>query len=134
MKQGPAAELRMIGGKAQLSAIAKNPRKFGERIVPYDSSFLMTALGPRIWKQQENPRNTRGRQHCHKQPRIVLKEPYISQFSVMPIRNKPGNTIEIGLTTDKPAFGMSGRLRSEVLACAEAYLQPYLTRPNSEQG
>ena len=86
----------------------------------------MTTLGPRIGEQQKDPGNARGWQRRNKEPRVVLKEPYIDQLAAVPLRNESGNAIDVGLTADKSAFGMGRRLCCEMLTGAKADFQPDL--------
>ncbi len=95
-----------------------------------EAPFVMTLLGPRIGKQNEDSGETRSGQALQQEARIVHEDPDISDAVRVECLDQLGDTVEKRLAPDKPGFWVLPCLFEQVLPCAKPNFQPN-SRPSA---
>ncbi len=84
----------------------------------------MPPLRPGIGKQQEDPVEAAIRQGVEEQPRVLRPEPDIADAVARGARQEGRHAVDEDLRADDADLGMAQRLGREMLATAEADLEP----------
>ena len=126
VKQHPARVVRVIRGQTKLGAVLEDRGEAIERPWADDAPLEVAPLGPRIRVQDEQPTDRRLVQAGQQQPRIVGKEADIVEPAPGNPAQEAGHAVDKGFAADEPDLRMGGGLRGQVLAGAEANLEPDL--------
>jgi hypothetical protein len=84
----------------------------------------VAGLRPGVREEQEDAVERGRRQHRQQQPGIVREDPDIADAAALEMVEQAGDAVDEDLGADQPDLGMSRRLGREMLAAAEADLQP----------
>jgi len=122
--QNCACILPDIRGDAELTARPQDAGKLGDRFARNEPALVMPFLGPWIGKQNEGAIHAGLGQQAQERPAVVGVDPDIGQaFGVDGAQHLDDAVLE-RLAADQADIGVMSRLPDQVLAAAEANLQP----------
>jgi hypothetical protein len=114
----------VIGREAQLAARRqKTPELGGGRRID-DPPLVMAGLGPGVGEQHEDPLEGRGGQRPQQETGVIDHDPQIAKAPGLGQPEQARDPSDEGLAADQADLRMGRRLGREVLAAAEADLQP----------
>ena len=133
MGQHPGRIIRMIGRQAEFGPGAHGPREAVEGLRRDDAPLVVTRLGPGIGKQDEDPVEAGGGQGVEQQARVVIQDADIAQSVPLDARQQVGDAFDKGLAAEKADLGIAQGLPGEMVARAEADLEPDLRDGGGKQ-
>lgn len=124
--QNCAGILPDVGGDAKLTAGPQDAGKLGDCFARNEPALVMPFLGPWIGKKNEGSIHAGLGQQAQERPAVVGVYPDISQtFGVDGVQHLDDAILE-WLAADHADFAVMTGLPDQMLAAAEAYLQPHL--------
>ncbi len=132
--QDPAAVARIVGGDAQFAAVGQQVGEAGHGRGIDDAPLPVAFFRPGVGEQHENPLDGGSRQPLEEQAGVVDEEADVDELLRLDVAQEAGDAVEIGLDADQPDLGVGGGLPSQVLAAAEADLEPDARPRRGEQG
>jgi hypothetical protein len=124
--QHPVEIAGVIRSEPELAARPHDARQDVKRRAPDDSPLVMAELRPGVGKEDEDARERSCRKRGKNKPRIIDEEPDVAEPLPLDLGEQLDDAILEDLAADDPDTGMRCRLCGEMLAPAEADLEPDL--------
>jgi len=131
--EDPALVAGIVGGDAQLRPVGERASQLGDGGGGDDSALVVARFRPRIGEQHEAAPEARLGERGEQEPRVVAEDPDIAEPLGLDAGEQPRDAVEEGLAADQAGPGMRARLGGEMLAGAEADLEPDRARARVEQ-
>ena len=122
----PSKIARIVRGEAKLGALAHHASKPIQHVHLDETALVMPRLGPRIRKEDEYAAEASGRHRFYNVACIALMDPDASAQGLVlgEFREQLRNAELVGLCPKHANLDVLLHLPDEMLATAEAYLQP----------
>jgi len=122
--EGPGDIVPAVGGKAQEAPRLQDAMELSRHGGGDDAPLEVAPLRPRVGKQQENATDAAIAERRHELPRVAIVNPDIVEAPLFDGGEKLGDAVDIGLAADEADARVGRGLPGEVLAAAEADLEP----------
>lgn len=122
--QHPREIARIVGGEAQFGAIGHDAGERVERRSRDDAALVMAELRPGVGKENEDARERGVAQRGEQEARVVEKEADVGKVMLLDLGQELGDAVFEHLAADEAHRRMRCRLRRQMLAGAEADLEP----------
>ena len=129
----PGDVIRVVARQAELRAWLQHARERIEERRLDQAALVVAGLGPRVGEQHESARDRGGRETVEERSRVVVPDPDIGEVPVTDMAEQRDDAILVGLAADQPDIRMLRCLPGEMLAAAEADLEPDLARRRREE-
>ena len=116
----------IVGGEAELGARFHGARELVEDARRHHAPLVMPLFRPRIGKQDEDPAETGIRECRQQEPRVVDENADIAEIPALHLGQQFDHAVLEYLGAEQADVGMRSRLLGQVLAGAEADLEPKL--------
>jgi hypothetical protein len=122
--EDPAQIGGIVGGDAQLRPRPHHAGEAGQIGRAHETALGVARLGPGIGKQQEDASQARIRQALDEEPGVVGPEPDIVELAPLDLAQKRGDAVAVDLAADERRLRRGLGLPGDMLAGAEADLEP----------
>ena len=123
----------IVGGEPELGTRLHGARELVEGAGRYHAPLVMPSLGPRIGEQDEDAAERGVRQRRQQEPRVVDEDTDVAEVAAAHLGQELNHAVLEHLGTEKTDLRMRRCLLGQVLAGAEADLEPELGRRNGEE-
>lgn len=120
----PGEIVRMVGREPQLGAVPQHPRQLGEPRRPDQPPLVVPGLAPRIGEQHEGAADRSFGQRREQRRRLAVKDADIGKVFARDAGEQRGDSGLVDLGADEADLRIARRLPQQVLARAEADLEP----------
>jgi hypothetical protein len=122
--ENPREIVGLVGRNAQLGIVGHDLRQAVEGCARHDPAFVLPAFWPGIRKEDEYPADRGRRQGRYDQSRVIGKDPNVVEPTPLDLGEQLDYSVLEYFAADEPGLRMlRGPLR-EMLAAAEADLEP----------
>ena len=133
MLEHPGEIAHVVAGKPQLGSGAHGSRERVERRPRDEAALVVAEFGPGVGEEDEDAAQACRRKCRDQEPRVVDEEAHIVEPATLDFGEEPSDAVLEDLGADEGVLGMGRRLRREVLARAEADLEPELGEGTGEE-
>ena len=123
----------VVGRQAQFGAVGHNFGEPVERRWGNQPALVMSGLGPRVRKKNEDPADRARRQRRQQRARVIGVDANIGQLPARDLAEQLDDAVFEYLATNKADFRMTLGLCSQVLSAAKTNLEPDVPRRLREQ-
>ena len=116
----------VVGGEAELGAVSHGARELVERLRRDHPPLVMPGLRPGVRKQDEDPAKAGLRERGQQEPCVIDKDADIAELPALHLRQELDHAVLEHLGAEESHIRMRRRVLGQVLAGAEADLEPEL--------
>ena len=116
----------MVGGNADLRPRAQYAHHGIEYFAADQPAAVVANLGPGIGKERKQPSDARRWQRAQHEKRIAVGDAHVAKPLLLHVTQQAGDAVHEQLTAEKAHIRMVPGLPGEVLAGAEAELEPHV--------
>jgi uncharacterized protein (DUF2336 family) len=124
--QRPGGVVRDVGREAEFAGRSQQACNLGDAFVLHEAALPMSAFRPGIGVDQVEAGEARARQPGDQFARVAVMQPDIADLVVLNQRQDLGHAVDERLAADESHARVAQSFGDQVLAAAEADLQPYL--------
>ena len=127
-RQRPSGVAHVVRCEQQLAARSKHASEGRDCLRPDKPAPVMLSLWPGIGEQDEQPIDAGGLETVEQHAGVVRENAHAFEAQPMRASQQRGDTVHVRFAADTADLGMGQRLPDQMLAGAEADLQPDLSR------
>src|SRR5215469_3524809 len=131
--EDPAEVTAVVGRDPQLGVVGRDRRQRVEHLAREEAALVVAPFWPGIRKQDKHAIDRSRRQRCDQQPRVIGEHANVVEAALLDLREKLDDPVLENLAADKTDLRMPFSLLRQMLAAAEADLQPYRSPRGTEQ-
>src|SRR5215472_12903115 len=131
--EDPAEVIAIVRSDPKSCAVGHDFRQPVEHLARQEAALMVAPFRPGIGKQNEHAIDRGRRQRRDQQPRVVGKNPDVVEAPLLDLREKLDDPVLENLAADESDLGIPFGLLRQMLAAAEADLQPYRSPRGTEQ-
>jgi len=131
--EDPAKVIAIVRGDPKFCIVGHDFRQPVEHLAREEAALMVAPFRPGIRKQDEHAIDRGRQQRRDQQARVVGKDPNVAEAPLLDLREKLDDPVLENLAADEPGCRMPFGLLRQMLAAAEADLQPYRSPRGAEQ-